>query len=44
MLSDAIDRNVAIESDPIVEKTILISYQFIIIFHFLQNFGPPSLT
>ena len=41
---NAIDRNVAIQTDPIVDKTILILYQFLNFFHFLQNFDPLSLT
>ena len=44
MRSDAIDRDVAIQSYPIVEKKILIMCKFIIFFHFLQNFDPLSLT
>ena len=44
MRSDAIDRGAAIQSDTIVEKTILILYKFIAFSNFLHNFDPLSLT
>ena len=44
MRSDVIDRNVAIQSDPIVEKNDLNSIPLHNFFNFQQNFDLPSLT
>ena len=44
MRSDAIDRDVAIQSYPIVEKKDFNYMQIYYFFHFLQNFDPLSLT
>ena len=44
MQSAAIDRNVAIQSESIVEKTIFNSISIHDFFHFPQKFDPLSLT
>ena len=44
MRSDAIDRDVAIQSYPIVEKKDFNYMQIYYFLHFLQNFDPLSLT